>query len=137
MSIGIDNLNKFSKKLLPRSMFGRALLILLTPLLLVQMVLGYIFFDRHTEAVLRQLSTTIAGDVAMVVDLVNSNPKDIKKIQNHAATYLRLDVHFVPENVLEKYGAHKDNWLYGFMTEALDNVVGKTYYLRMNHEKIF
>jgi two-component system osmolarity sensor histidine kinase EnvZ len=137
MSIGIDSVNKFIKKFLPRSMFGRALLILLVPLLLVQVVLGYIFFDRHTEAVLRQLSTTIAGDVAMVVDLVDSSPQNIKKIQNHAATYLRLDVNFVPENVLEKYGAHKDSWLYGFMAEALDNVVGKNYYLRMNNEKIF
>jgi two-component system osmolarity sensor histidine kinase EnvZ len=137
MSIGIDNFTKFMKKLLPRSMFGRALLILVTPLLIVQMVLGYIFFDRHTESVLRQLSTTIAGDVAMVVNWISDNPKDIKKIQMNAANYLRLDVNFVPENVLDKYGAHKDSWLYGFMTEALDNVVGKNYYLRMNRDKIF
>lgn len=137
MSIGINSVIEFVKQFLPRSMFGRASLILLAPLLIVQMVLGYIFFDRHTESVLRQLSTTIAGDVAMVVNWISDNPKDVKKIQNNAATYLRLDVNFVPENVLQKYGAHKDTWLYGFMSEALDNIVGKNYYLRMNHEKIF
>lgn len=125
------------KNSLPGSLFGRSLLILLVPLLLVQVVLGYIFFDRHTETILRQLSNTIAGDVALVVDWVNANPKNIKKIHDDSARYLNISANFVPENILDKYGSHKDSWLYGFMTEALDNAVGKNYYLRMNHEKIF
>lgn len=125
------------KKILPNSLFGRALIILITPLILVQFVLGYIFFDRHTETILNQLSTTIAGDVAMVFDLVNKNPKNIKKIKEDSLKYLKLDVNFVPENTLDKYGAYKDSWLYGFMTQALDQSIGKNYYLRMNSDKIF
>ncbi len=122
---------------LPRSLFGRALIILLTPLLLVQVVLGYIFFDRHTETILRQLSTTIAGDVALVLDWVERDPKAVKSIQTAAQKYMRLDVNFVPQNILQEYGAYKDTWLYGFMAEALDNAVGKPYYLKMNKDNIY
>ncbi len=142
----IMNPKRLLRKTLPRSLFGRALIILLTPLLLVQVVLGYIFFDRHTETILRQLSTTIAGDVALVMDWVERDPKSIKSIQEAAQKYMRLDVNFVPKNTLEKYGAHKDSWLYGFMGDALDEalnaeklIVGKkpSYYLRMLDNKIY
>jgi len=133
----LKNPKRVLRKTLPRSLFGRALIILLTPLLLVQVVLGYIFFDRHTETILRQLSTTIAGDVAMVMDWVEREPKAIKSIQSAAQKYMRLDVNFVPQNTLNEYGAHKDTWLYGFMAEALDNAVGKPYYLKMSADNIY
>lgn len=133
----ISNPKRLIKKTLPTSLFSRALIILLMPLLLVQVVLGYIFFDRHTETILRQLSTTIAGDVAMVMDWVEREPKAIKSIQSAAQKYMRLDVNFVPQNTLNEYGAHKDTWLYGFMAEALDNAVGKPYYLKMSADNIY
>ena len=119
----IMNPKRLLRKTLPTSLFGRALIILLTPLLLVQVVLGYIFFDRHTETILRQLSTTIAGDVALVMDWVERDPKDIKAIQKAAQKFMRLDVNFVPQNTLEKYGAHKNSWLYGFMEDALNEAL--------------
>ena len=141
------NPKRLLRKTLPTSLFGRALIILLTPLLLVQVVLGYIFFDRHTETILRQLSTTIAGDVALVMDWVERDPKDIKAIQKAAQKFMRLDVNFVPQNTLEKYGAHKNSWLYGFMEDALNEALngegankstgGKFYYLRLSADKIF
>jgi two-component system osmolarity sensor histidine kinase EnvZ len=133
----IKNPKRVLRKTLPTSLFGRALIILLTPLLLVQVVLGYIFFDRHTETILRQLSTTIAGDVAMVMDWVEREPKAIKSIQSAAQKYMRLNVNFVPQNTLNEYGAHKDTWLYGFMAEALDTAVGKPYYLKMSADNIY
>jgi two-component system, OmpR family, osmolarity sensor histidine kinase EnvZ len=133
----IKNPKRALKRTLPRSLFARALLILLTPLILVQVVLGYIFIETHTETILRQLSTTIAGDVALVLDWVERDPKSIKSIQTAAEKYMGLNVNFAPQNTLHEYGAHKDSWLYGFMVEALDNVVGKPYYLRMKDGNIY
>jgi len=144
----LKNSKRLLKKILPTGLFSRALIILLTPLLLVQVVLGYIFFDRHTETILRQFSRTIAGDVAMVMDWVERDPKSIKSIQQAAQKYMGLDVHFVPQNTLDKYGAHKETWLYGFMEDALNEALHSeefsqgsrkkpAYYLRMNADKIF
>ena len=70
------------KRILPQSLFGRSLIILVTPLILVQLVLGYIFFDRHTETILKLLSDTIAGDITLVLDCIErgDNFKRVKEL---------------------------------------------------------
>ena len=44
------------KPLLPRSLFGRAALILVVPVVSVQLIVSIIFIQRHFEGVTRQLS---------------------------------------------------------------------------------
>ncbi len=59
---------KFSvKRLLPTSLFSRALLILLVPVVLLQLLVAHIFYDRHWSSVVRNMSVTTAADVAMLV----------------------------------------------------------------------
>ena len=79
------------KSIMPRSLFGRSLIILVTPLILVQVVLGYIFFDRHTETVLRLLSNTITGDIQMVVEMVEDG-QDFPRVAELAHKNLMLDL---------------------------------------------
>ena len=56
-----------SKPLLPRSLFGRALTILLVPLVLLQLVVGLVFFQRHYLRVSDQMTRTIAHELAFAV----------------------------------------------------------------------
>lgn len=58
------------RRLLPRSLFGRALLIIVTPLILVQLIAAYVFFDRVWELVTRRLSAALAGDVAIIARML-------------------------------------------------------------------
>ncbi len=58
---------------MPKSLFGRSIIILMTPLIVVQVILSYIFFERHTDAILDSLAKGIAGDMQMVCDLVDNN----------------------------------------------------------------
>ena len=44
------------KRILPKTLFGRALMILVTPLIVLQIVSIQIFIDRHWETVTRRLS---------------------------------------------------------------------------------
>jgi two-component system osmolarity sensor histidine kinase EnvZ len=53
---------------LPRTLFGRMLLIILTPLIIVQLVTVLIFYERHWDTVTRYMSDTLAADIAVVVD---------------------------------------------------------------------
>jgi two-component system osmolarity sensor histidine kinase EnvZ len=62
------------RKLWPRSLFGRSLLIVILPLLILQAVLAYIFYERHWDTVTRWLAVGLAGDVGMVVDQLESAP---------------------------------------------------------------
>jgi two-component system osmolarity sensor histidine kinase EnvZ len=62
------------KYFLPSSLFGRALLILLLPTVLIQAVMAYIFFDRHWEYVARNMSKALAGEIVFLVDRLQSSP---------------------------------------------------------------
>jgi two-component system osmolarity sensor histidine kinase EnvZ len=133
----ILNLHPFKlfKKVLPRSLFGRALLILVTPLILVQIVLSYVFFDRHTDATLRLMASTITGDIKMVTDMIQDGEKfDI--VKDLAQRNLRLDIRFIEGKRLQHIGMHRSSWLYGFMGDALDQQLRFPYHLYINNRSI-
>jgi two-component system osmolarity sensor histidine kinase EnvZ len=124
------------KKILPKSLFGRSIVILLTPLLLLQIVLGYIFFDRHTESILKNTAKNIAGDIALVVFLVEDQ-KAYDQTISSVVHKLDLEVKISKLKPLEKIGAYKDSWLYKFLSEAIDQKLKKPYFLRMSSDFIF
>jgi two-component system osmolarity sensor histidine kinase EnvZ len=58
------------KRLLPSTMFGRALLIVVVPLILLQAIATWIFYDRHWAAVSWRLSAGVAGDIALMIEAI-------------------------------------------------------------------
>ena len=63
-------LTPFIKRFLPRSLFGRSLMIIVTPMILVQVISTYVFYDRHWDLITRRLSGAVAGELAFVVELL-------------------------------------------------------------------
>ena len=59
-----------AKRYLPRSLLGRSILIIGLPLVLVQVVATWMFYDRHYDHVTRRLAEGVAGDISMVIQLV-------------------------------------------------------------------
>jgi two-component system, OmpR family, osmolarity sensor histidine kinase EnvZ len=82
------------KRLVPKGLFARSLLIIVLPVAIMQMVVTYMFFDLHWEQVSRRLSEGAAGDVAMVTRqyLANPTPTAFAKISETARADLRLSV---------------------------------------------
>lgn len=62
------------KPLLPRSLFGRALLIIVSPLILLQVISTWFFYDQHWDTLSRRLSLGVAGEVAMVIEALDRRP---------------------------------------------------------------
>ena len=58
------------KRFLPRGLLGRSLLIIIVPLVVLQVVSGIIFYDRHWANVSRHRANALSGDVAMLVHLL-------------------------------------------------------------------
>ena len=52
------------RSLLPRSLFGRALTILLVPIVVLQLVVGLVFFQRHYQRVTEQMTRNVAYELA-------------------------------------------------------------------------
>ncbi len=64
------------RKYLPKSLFGRALLIIMLPIALMQIIVAYIFFDAHWQTVTASLSDSVAADVAVAVELYKQEPSE-------------------------------------------------------------
>ncbi|WP_404422287.1 ATP-binding protein [Thalassospira australica] len=92
------------KTLMPTGLLGRSLLILMTPMLLLQIVTVLIFFERHWDTVARQLSRGLAGDVVFVIDYLGQYPdaEHMEWLQHSARTRMQLDIVFEPDEILER-----------------------------------
>lgn len=66
------------KSFLPKSLFGRALLILVVPTILIQLLMAYIFYERHWLAVTRYMSSSLAGETAFLVTQLRQAPANEK-----------------------------------------------------------
>lgn len=64
------------KKVLPRSLLGRSLMILVVPLVLLQVISAFVFYEAHWDKVSQYLARGLAGDVGAMVDLVRDNPSE-------------------------------------------------------------
>lgn len=67
------------KRILPQSLFGRALLILVLPTVLMQILAITIFYDRHWSSIQRHTSSSLAGEVAVVIERALMNPPEQRK----------------------------------------------------------
>ena len=59
---------RWMKRVLPHSLFGRSLLIIVMPLILVQVISTYVFYDRHWFTMTKRLAGGVAGDIGLVID---------------------------------------------------------------------
>lgn len=55
------------RRYLPRSIFIRSLLIVLVPIVILQIVLAIVFYERHWENVTRYLTNAVAGDIQALI----------------------------------------------------------------------
>lgn len=82
------------KRVLPRTMFGRSLLIVVMPLILLQAIATWVFYDRHWAAVSWRLSAGVAGDVGLLVDALKlaASPAETAQLLESAKAQTDLDI---------------------------------------------
>lgn len=61
-------------RFLPRGLLARALLIAVGPLILMQLLSAYVFYNSHWDQVSKRLSQGLAGDIAVLVDSLTGMP---------------------------------------------------------------
>src|ERR1700761_7304217 len=82
------------KRLMPKSLLGRSLLMILIPLVALQAVTFQIFYGTHLSIISRRLSSAIAGEIALTVQLMDRYPsrQDHEWILDRARERLGLDI---------------------------------------------
>jgi two-component system osmolarity sensor histidine kinase EnvZ len=56
--------------MLPRSLLGRSIMIIVTPVVLLQVVSAWVFYDSHWNTVTKRLAQSVAGDIAAAIQLI-------------------------------------------------------------------
>ena len=82
------------RRRLPTSLWGRALLIIVLPVALMQVAVTWAFFEAHWETVTARLSEGLAGDVAWVVESYRDEPtlEHLAEIADQAERTMQLSV---------------------------------------------
>lgn len=90
------------KRWLPTSLFGRSLLIILLPVLAMQALVTWAFFEAHWQTVTAQLSEGLAGDVAAIVSQYEADPtpRTLERLTTLAARTQSLSVVLQPGRAL-------------------------------------
>lgn len=91
---------KLSKRILPTTLFGRSMLIIMTPVLLLQLFATYIFYDRHWSRMTDRLAYALVGEVSVIIDRMHYqefDPQAIDELAELSERYLEILVRFEPE----------------------------------------
>lgn len=90
------------RRLLPKGLYTRSLLIIVVPIVLLQGVLAFVFMDRHYELVTRRLSSAVSADVSALAALhaANPTPENDATLTRIARERLSLQVEFLPPQPL-------------------------------------
>ena len=87
------------KRMLPRSLLGRSLLIIMLPLVILQVVAFTIFYGSYLDVTSRRLAFAIAGEVAQAIELMHRFPGSENRDWILYSAWQRLEVpmRFAPE----------------------------------------
>jgi len=92
------------KRRLPTSLWGRSLLIIVLPVLVMQGAVTWAFFDAHWQAVTARLSEGLAGDVAWAAESYRDQPtpQNLTVIADRAERSMQLSIAFQDGAVLPR-----------------------------------
>jgi two-component system osmolarity sensor histidine kinase EnvZ len=94
ITLSLERLGHAFRRLMPTSLFGRSLLIIVLPVAIMQIAVTWVFFDAHWETVTSRLSEGLAGDVAWAVESYRDDPSPaaLAKIAQRAERSMSLSI---------------------------------------------
>ena len=118
---------------LPHGLLGRSLLIIVTPLILVQIVTTYVFFDRHWGTLSRRLSDGLIGDVRALASLMEQYPDQRDYFQHATAGIMHLHMWFEPKKQLpNKQSTYSDTYLGNLLGSRMESQLPYKFALTLN-----
>lgn len=100
------------KKFLPRSLLGRSLLILVTPVILIQVVATYMFFHRHWDTMTQRLAYAVAGEIAVFAHHVErgDSQESLNALARDMQDALDLTIRYQDGAKVESVKRYHESW---------------------------
>jgi two-component system osmolarity sensor histidine kinase EnvZ len=90
------------ERLMPRTLLGRSIIIIVTPVMLLQAISAWVFYTSHWDTVTRRLAQSVAGDIAYVVRQLPHpiDPAQARPLFAIAKDMMDLKIIFKPGEIL-------------------------------------
>ena len=89
MFFGLSN---FLKKILPKRLFYRALLIIAVPILVLQLIITIVFFDSLWIKTNKGMTRALINEINLFVEIYNNKEIDKKDLKNTSSLFLDLNI---------------------------------------------
>ncbi|MCH2549102.1 MAG: ATP-binding protein [Alphaproteobacteria bacterium] len=125
------------KRALPSGLLGRSLLIIIVPLVVLQVVSGIVFYDRHWANVSRHRANALAGDVAMLLEILRNTKPSLHQdsIIDMANQNLDLIVKFESDSILPNITKNPIGNLERTLGRSLEQIVKRPYIINTSSER--
>ncbi|MEC9346732.1 MAG: ATP-binding protein [Pseudomonadota bacterium] len=92
------------RRLLPKRLFPRALMIIVLPMVILQAIVAWFFYERHWRSVSAHMASGVSGEIALIIDSLADSPDLLHRnwLIEAAETKLDMKVLLLPD-------AHLDN----------------------------
>ena len=91
-------LNKFIKDILPKKLFYRALLIVAVPIIFLQLIITFVFFDSLWIKTNKGMTRALVNEINTFIEVYNDEIYDKDEIMNLFSIYQDLNIDFVEDN---------------------------------------
>ena len=120
----VPNLIALASEILPKGLYARALLIIITPIVVLEGVIAFAFMERHWQAVTRRLSEATARDIAAIIDLYEALPdkSETARLVKLSRERMNLQLQFLPAGDLPPAGPKP---FFALLDRALSNEIRK------------
>ncbi|MDH5749881.1 MAG: HAMP domain-containing protein, partial [Rhodospirillales bacterium] len=117
------------KKFLPKSLLGRSLLIIVVPLVIVQLVSAYVFYETHWDKISVRLARGLSGDISTVISLMQRypGPENRDWIFDLAASQMELSASFSEGEAISTSPAEINSHLGKTLASELSKLVNEPY----------
>jgi two-component system osmolarity sensor histidine kinase EnvZ len=125
-----------TKSFLPKSLLGRSLMIVVMPLVLLQVIAGYIFYESHWRKVSLTLSRGVAGDIASVIELMRreNGTNNFNLIFQVPANHMGLSMSYSEGKILSDMQPTASGKMEETLAKALREATARSF--TINSEKI-
>ena len=91
-------LNKFIKNLLPKRLFYRALLIVAVPVIVLQLVITFVFFDSLWIKTNKGMTRAVTNEINTYIQVYNDEVYNKDEITNLFSVYQDLNIEYVEDD---------------------------------------
>ena len=103
-----SGLSNFLKKILPKRLFYRALLIVAIPVLVLQLVITIVFFDSLWIKTNKGMTRALVNEISTFLKVYESQNIDKKELTNLFSLFLDLNIEFTENDNFDV--EYKERW---------------------------